>query len=215
MVVELDAQMREQIKQMFAVLEDEVTVHLFVKDEDCLYCNDTTDLVNKVAEISDKVKVEVHKGPLDSGKAKELGVRFHPGIVLHGKDSYKVRFYGIPAGHEFGTFISSIMNVSTGAVPLPPEIIDDIKAIEKPVHIQVFTTPQCVYCPDMVRISHQAAILNPLIEADMIESLEFQEQSVKYAVFGVPKTIFNEKVTADGLIPPDAFVDKLFEAIAE
>jgi predicted DsbA family dithiol-disulfide isomerase len=65
----------------------------------------------------------------------------------------------------------------------------------------------------MTRLAHQAAILNPLIDAEMFESLEMQEEAAKYEVFGVPKTIFNETVSVDGLTPPEMFVEKLFEAI--
>jgi glutaredoxin-like protein len=214
-VVEIDDNTKEQIIELFEPLTEDVTVHLFVRDHDCLYCNDTTALVTQVAALSDKVKVETHKGELDEGKAAEFGVKRVPGIVLHGKDEYKVRFYGIPAGHEFSALIGSIVDVSTGIAPLAPDIIEDIAAIDKPIHIQVFTTPQCPYCPGAVRLAHQAAIINPMIEADMIEALEFQELATKYAVFGVPKSIFNEKTSAEGLTPPEMFVEKLYESIGE
>jgi glutaredoxin-like protein len=215
MVVEIDDALKEQILELFEPLDSPVTIHLFVKDHDCLYCNDTTSLVTQIAELSNKIKVEVHKGDVNQGKALEFGVKHIPSVVLHGKEAYKVRFYGIPAGHEFGALIGSIVDVSTGVVPLPPEIVEDIASIDKPIHIQVFTTPQCPYCPGMVRLAHQAAIVNPKIEADMIEALEFQDLATKYAVFGVPKTIFNEDVSAEGLTPPEMFLDKLFEAIGE
>ncbi|MFX0108811.1 MAG: thioredoxin family protein, partial [Candidatus Hodarchaeota archaeon] len=184
-----------------------------IADHQCLYCNDTRSMVEQVAELSEKVNIEIHKDEIGEGKAKEFGVKRHPAIVLHGRDPYKIRFYGIPAGHEFGALIGSIVDVSTGNPPLTADIIEDIKAIDKPIHIQVFTTPQCPYCPGAVRLAHQAAILNPLIEADMIEALEFQELAQKYEVFGVPKSIFNEKVSAEGLTPPEMFIEKLFEAI--
>ncbi|MHA1909543.1 MAG: protein disulfide oxidoreductase [Candidatus Thorarchaeota archaeon] len=210
--MEMDNTTKEQVKVMFATLEGEVTAHLFVKDHDCLYCGDTADLINQVAELSDKVKVEKHTDAIGEGMAAELGVKHHPTIVLHGKEKYKVRFLGIPAGHEFGALIASIVAVSTGAVPLEDDVIADIKDIDKPLHIQVFSTPQCPYCPNMVRLGHYAAILNPLIEADMVEALEFQDLATKYQVFGVPKTIINETVHLEGAVPPDVFVEKLFEA---
>ena len=127
----------------------------------------------------------------------------------------KIRFYGIAAGHEFGALIGTIVDVSMGTSQLPPDIVEDIEAIDKPIHIQVFTTPQCPYCPGMVRLANQAAIINPLITSDMIESLEFQELAQKYEVFGVPKTIFNEDVSVEGLTPPVMFIEKLYEAIGE
>ncbi len=199
--------------ELFDALEHEVTVHVFVEDHDCLYCGDTQALVENVADLSEKVKVEVHRGPLDSDAAKEMGVRFHPAVVIHGEKPYKIRFYGIPAGHEFGALVGSIVDASKGVTPLPDDVVADIKALDKPVHIQVFTTPTCPYCPGMVRLSHQAAILNPLIEADMIEALEFKDLASKYGVFGVPKTVFNEEVSIEGLTPPEIFVEKLFEAV--
>jgi alkyl hydroperoxide reductase subunit AhpF len=80
------------------------------------------------------------------------------------------------------------------------------------VNIKVFTTPQCPYCPNMVRLAHYAAIINPLIEGEMIESLEFQDLANKYQVFGVPKTIFNENIHLEGAVPPETFVEKLYDA---
>ncbi len=209
----MDEATKEQVRVMFAVLDEPVTIHLFVKDHDCLYCGDTTSLVSMVADLSDKVTVERHTDAIGEGLAKEMGIRAHPTAVLHGKDKYKVRFMGIPAGHEFGALIGSIVAVSTGAVPLEPDLIADIKDIDKPLHIQVFTTPQCPYCPNAVRLAHYAAILNPLIEADMVESLEFQDLATKYQVFGVPKTIINETISIEGAVPPESFVEKLFDAV--
>ena len=204
---------KEQVRVMFATLDHEVTAHLFVKDHDCLYCGDTATLIAQVADLSEKVKVEVHKDNIGEGKAAEFEVTNHPMIILHGKEEYKVRFLGIPAGHEFGALIAGIVAVSTGAVPLQPDVIEDIKSIEKPLHIQVFSTPQCPYCPNMVRLAHYAAILNPLIKADMVEALEFKDLATKYQVFGVPKTIINETVHLDGAVAPEVFVEKLFDAV--
>ncbi|MGY5861918.1 MAG: thioredoxin family protein [Candidatus Thorarchaeota archaeon] len=211
MVVEIDDSMKAEVTEMFQNLDSDVRIHLFVKDHECLYCNDTTALVTQVAELSDKVEVTSHKE--DTVTMDALGVKYHPAIVLHGKGEYKVRFYGIPSGHEFGALIAGIVDVSTGMPPLPPDIVEDIKAIDKSIHIKVFTTPQCPYCSGMVRLAHQAAIINPLIEADMIEALEFQDLTTKYEVFGVPKSIFNETVSVEGLTPPELFVEKLYEAI--
>jgi glutaredoxin-like protein len=213
MVVEMDDATRAQVSEMFEMLTDDVTIHLFTANHDCLYCNDTRDMAEMVAGISDKVTVVEHQGTLASGVAKEFGVEHTPAMVLHGKDPYKIKFYGIPAGHEFAALIGGIVDVSAGVAPLPPDVIEDIKSIDKPIRIRVFVTPQCPYCPGMTRLAHQAAIINPLISGEMFESLEFQEEATRFEVFGVPKTIFNDSVSVDGLTPPEMFVEKLFEAI--
>ncbi|MFX1483210.1 MAG: thioredoxin family protein [Promethearchaeota archaeon] len=212
MVVEMDDATRDQVREMFSELEDDVTIHLFIQNHNCLYCNDVKDLVTQVADLSDKINVSEHKGNLDEKDAQEMGIEHTPAIVLHGKKPYNIKFYGIPAGHEFGALIGTIMDVSKGESPLPTEVIEDIASIEKPINIKVFVTPQCPYCPNMTRLAHQAAIINPLITSEMIESLEFQEETQNYEVFGVPKVILNEKVSIEGLPPMDMFIEKLFEA---
>jgi glutaredoxin-like protein len=213
MVVEMDDATREQVRELFTRIDNEVKVHLFIEEKSCLYCNDVKDMMEQLAELSDKITIIEHRDSLDSDIAKEMGVEYHPAVVLHGKEEYKIKFYGIPAGHEFGALVGSIIDVSTGTAPLPRDVIEDIASIDKPINIKVFVTPQCPYCPDMTRLAHQAAIINPLISSEMIESLEFQQLTAKYEVFGVPKVIINETTTIDGLPPVQMFVEKLFEAI--
>jgi len=212
MVVEIDEPTKQQLLHILGGLDQEVTIHLFTEGTECLFCNDTSDLVNKVSALSEKIRVVPHQGPQKKGK-NPFGVQRTPAIVMHGAKEYKVKFYGIPVGHEFGAFVTGIVDVSTGASALAPDIAEDIKAIAKPINVKVFTTPQCPYCPQMVRLTWQAAILNPLIEGEVYESLEFQDLVTRYEVFGTPKTVINEKFVLEGLAPPGMFVDKLYEAI--
>ncbi|MFO7837540.1 MAG: thioredoxin family protein [Candidatus Thorarchaeota archaeon] len=212
MVIEMDEETRKQVEERFQTLDGKVSMHLFVESQDCLYCSDAKELASKIAELSEKIELTEHDLPEANDVASEMGIRFTPAIVLHGKEEYNLRFYGIPAGHEFGALISDIVDVSTESVQLPEEMIADIEAINQKVHIQVFTTPQCPYCPNVVRLAHQAAIINLKIESDMIEALEFKDLAQRYEVFGVPKTIFNEVLSAEGNITPEEFVDKLYEA---
>jgi glutaredoxin-like protein len=212
LVVEIDEPTKQQLQQILSGLDQDVTLHLFTEGAECLFCNDTKDLVNKIAALSGKIKVEPHEGLPKKGKSP-FGIQRTPAIVMHGAKEYKVRYFGIPVGHEFGAFVTGIVDVSTGASALASDIAEDIKAIAKPVNVKVFTTPQCPYCPQMVRLTWQAAILNPLIEGEVYESLEFQDLVKRYDVYGTPKTIINEKVILEGLAPPAMFVDKLYEAV--
>ncbi len=212
MVVEIDDETKEQVMQVFEGLNHDVTLHVFIEGQKCLYCNDVRSMAEQIADLSDKISVAIHEDTLGKGKAEEFGVERVPATVVHGAEDYKIRFYGIAAGHEFGALIGTIVDVSSGTSQLPVDIVEDIRTIDKPVHIQVFTTPQCPYCPGMVRLANQAALLNPLISSDMVESLEFRELTEKYQVFGVPKTVLNEVVSVEGLTPPEMFIEKLYEA---
>jgi glutaredoxin len=84
--------------------------------------------------------------------------------------------------------------------------------IDKPLHLQVFVTPTCPYCPKAVRMAHKAAIENENITADMVEAAEFPHLSMRYNVRGVPRTVIGEDFPIEGAVPEMAFVEKVMEA---
>ena len=88
-----------------------------------------------------------------------------------------MRFYGIPAGYEIHSLISSVRELSGIPADLPREIEERIAALEKDVHIRVFVTPTCPYCPGAVITGHRLAMLNERISADAIEANSFPEES--------------------------------------
>ncbi len=57
------------------------------------------------------------------------------------------------------------------------------------------------------------AIENELIRADMIEATEFPELSQRYAVYGVPLTVANEKVRFEGGAPEPYFIPSLLQQL--
>lgn len=134
-------------------------------------------------------------------------------ISIIGEKDYGVKFYGIPSGYEFTTLIQDILEVSKGETGLSEESKKEIAKIDKPLHIQVFVTPTCPYCPSAVHLAHQAAIENENIKADMIEAIEFPQLSQKYNVSGVPKTVINGKYEFVGAMPEEAFVQELKAAL--
>jgi glutaredoxin-like protein len=139
----------------------------------------------------------------------------HPAIVVEGQAKGLIRFYGIPSGYEFGSLIESIiMSSKSDGVDLDPELIEEIRAIDKPLHLQVFVTPTCPYCPTAVLSAFKLAMLNENIIADMVEATEFQELSMKYHVQGVPKTVINDDWDVIGGVPTQTLMAKVREALA-
>ncbi len=57
------------------------------------------------------------------------------------------------------------------------------------------------------------AIENPLVRADMIEASEFPELSQRYAVYGVPLTVANDKIRLEGGAPEGYFVPRLMQEL--
>jgi len=127
---------------------------------------------------------------------------------------YGIRFYGIPSGYEFMSLLEDIVDVSNGSHGFGEQEMKEIESIDKPVHIKVFVTPVCPYCPSAVRIAHRLAIANSNIKADMIEVTEFPYLGNKYNVRGVPKSVINENWSLEGAVPEHIFISKVKESIA-
>ncbi len=89
---------------------------------------------------------------------------------------------------------------------------EKIGGIDKPVHIQVFATLTCPYCPAAVEMAHKLALESEYITSDMIESAEFPHLVNKYGVMGVPKVVINEEFGFEGALPESSFVDEVMKA---
>jgi protein-disulfide isomerase len=65
--------------------------------------------------------------------------------------------------------------------------------LDKPLHLQVFVTPTCPYCPRAVLLAHQMAMENPvMIRAEGVEATEFPDLANRFHVRGVPQTVIND-----------------------
>jgi alkyl hydroperoxide reductase subunit AhpF len=99
-------------------------------------------LVEELAALDGKLSAESYNFVLDTDKVKELGIARIPAVaVLGAEKDYGVRFYGIPAGYEFGTLVDLILDVSSGQSGLSEQTRAALAQVTTPVHLQVFSTP--------------------------------------------------------------------------
>jgi len=179
---------------------DPVKLKIFTEPEHCVFCNSVIELANKLVEINPKVQLDVCGCNAEHPTSKQYRVDKHPAIIIHGKEEFNVRWFGIPIGFEFSIFIQDIVTASVGEPELDESIKTILKAIDRPVNIQVFTIPMCPKCPYMVRAAHDFAFFNKNITADAVDAYEFRELASKWHVLETPRTVINEKVEFAGVI---------------
>jgi len=204
----------QTIKEMFSRLKKDVTIINFTQELECQYCKETYQLINEIASVSDKIKVEQYNFQVDKEKVKEFDIKRIPATVIKGKDDEGIRFYGIPAGYEASAFIESIIMVSQGKADLSMDSQVLLKPVSTPVHIQVFTTPTCPHCPGAVITGNKLALGNKNIVCDMVEVSEFPELAHKYGVSGVPQIVINEEISFTGNLPEPAYIKHVLKAAA-
>jgi len=129
------------IQTRFEELVNPVTVVNFTQELECQFCRETRQLMEEVAGLSKKLKLQVHNFQVDKEEAKKYSIDKIPATVIVGKKDYGIRFFGIPSGYEFGNLIEAIIMVSKGDSGLEPETRDALSKLHDPVHLQVFVTP--------------------------------------------------------------------------
>lgn len=208
---------REHIKNEFAGLENPVKVLVFTQPMECQYCAETRQLAEEISELSDQIALEVYDFEADEEIAQKYNVDKIPAtVILRDGDTpkdYGIRFFGIPSGYEFATLIEDIKMVASGESGLSEETKAQVAEITTPVHMQVFVTPTCPYCPRAVLLAHQLAMESDMFRGDMVEAIEFPHLSNKYEVHGVPRTVINEDVHLEGAAPEPMVMAKVMEAI--
>lgn len=209
----INEEQREQLKERFKELDGDVKIIVFTQENECQYCEETKQLMEDVASLSDKIAIEAYDFAEDKDKVEKYMIDKVPATVIEGEKDYGIRFYGIPAGHEFVSLVNSIELVATGESGLSEETKTALGQLKDGLHIQVFITLTCPYCPGAVEIAHKMAIESELITADMVESAEFPDLGEKYNVMAVPKVVVNEDTQFEGALPEGEFVENVMKAL--
>ena len=214
----LNDQIRDQVRNEFDALTGEVKLVLFTQKMECQYCSETRELAEELAGLTDKIAIEIFDFEDDQEAVETYNIDKIPAMaIVKGGDEpqdYGIRLYGIPSGYEFSTLLEDILMVSSGDSGLSDQTKTELAELTTPLHLQVFVTPTCPYCPRAVRLAHMMAMESHLVTGDMVEAIEFPHLSNKYNVMGVPRTVINEHAYLEGAAPEAMLMAKVREAIA-
>jgi glutaredoxin-like protein len=132
---------RTVIETRFEELVHPVKLINFTQEVECLYCAETSTLMQEIAGLSDKITVETRDFLADKDLVQKYSIDKIPGTVVAGDKDYGIRFFGIPTGYEFGTLIEDIIMVSKRDSGLDTGTREALAKLGEPVQLQVFVTP--------------------------------------------------------------------------
>jgi glutaredoxin-like protein len=132
---------RKTIQSWFEKLRDPVRLVMFTQEHECEFCQQTREMAEEIAALSDKVSVEVYDFVADEVQVKAYGIDKIPAIAILGEKDYGVRYYGFPGGYEFTSLVEDMIDISTGEHGLSEATLQHLAKLTTPVHLQVFVTP--------------------------------------------------------------------------
>jgi alkyl hydroperoxide reductase subunit AhpF len=139
----LSAQDEQTLTQHLAAIHQPVTLLLFTQtiggSESGAVAKQVLD---EIARLNDQITVVDKNVILDVDDRDKYSIDRSPAIVIlaDGKDT-RMRMLGAPTGYEFVGLVEAILLAGTGNLDLQEDTLKLIAAVDKPTHIQVFSTP--------------------------------------------------------------------------
>jgi alkyl hydroperoxide reductase subunit AhpF len=133
---------QEKLRESFTEMTTPVRLLFFTQALDCEPCLQTRQILDEFPALSDKIAIEEVNFVLDKDTAARYAVDRVPAIALLGQtEDSRIRFLGTPSGYEFISLVQAILLVGGAGSSLTEENRKRIAAVDKPVTMQVFTTP--------------------------------------------------------------------------
>lgn len=180
----INGEIRTQLKGLFTRFEHSVKIKA-VLDESKL---------GKEMEGFLKELMEL-EGPLSFEKQMPKGDEQAPYMELinEKEEETGIRFYAVPGGHEFNSFIIALYNVAGPGQEVDPTLLENIKKIDKKTNLKVLVSLSCTMCPETVMSAQRTAALSENIEAQMFDLAHFPQLKEKYKVMSVPCLVVNDE----------------------
>ncbi len=145
-------------------------------------------LLNQIAMLSPKVSVI----------ERDDGERQPSFSIAAAGEPARVRFAGIPLGHEFSSLVLALLQVGGHPPKLEPELIEQIQALEGEHHFETYMSLSCQNCPEVVQSLNLMAALNPRITHVTIDGALFQDEVQQRQIMAVPSVFRNGQPFGQG-----------------
>lgn len=194
----LDANIATQLKSYLQNIKR--PIELIAALDDGGKATEMRDLLQEVAGMSDQISF-IEDADSDSRK---------PSFQIKQPDGdEKIRFAGIPMGHEFTSLVLALLHVGGHPTKLDGEVIEQIKNLEGEFHFETYISLSCQNCPEVVQALNVMAVHNPNISHTMIDGALYQEEVDKRQIMAVPSVYLNGESFGQGRMSLPEIIAKL------
>ena len=198
----LDANLK---KQLDTYLENIVKpIEISVSVDDIPKGKELYELAAEIAEMSGKISLA------DAADKRTPSM----GSAAAGEQA-RVRFAGIPMGHEVTSLVLALLQAGGHPSKADPALLEQIRNLEGEFHFETYISLSCQNCPDVVQALNLMATLNPNITNVMIDGALFKDEVEGRQIMAVPTVFLNGEHFGQGRMTLAEIVNKVDSGAAE
>jgi alkyl hydroperoxide reductase subunit F len=163
-------------------------------------------LVQDIAGLSDKVSWR---------ETSDSALRTPSFAINRIGSDMKIRFAGLPMGHEFTSLILALLQAGGHPAKEEAELLEQIKSLDGEYNFVTYISLSCHNCPDIVQALNLMAVLNPKVSATMVDGGMFQDEVDEKKIMAVPTIYLNGEHFSQGRMSLAEIVGKLDTKSAE
>jgi NADH-dependent peroxiredoxin subunit F len=195
----LDPKLTSALRAHFARIERPVEIAASLGEDDA--SRELAALLEEVAALHPALRLR--RAPAASG---ERAPSF--AVASEGAPA-RVRFAGVPGGHEFTSFVLALLQAGGVAPKLEPALIEPIRGLSGELVFETFVSLSCQVCPEVVQALNALAALNPNVRHTMIDGAHFPAEVEARGVLAVPSVFLNGRLFSQGGVSLEALLEKL------
>ena len=204
----MDQGLKDQLAGIFGRMEKKVTIRA-VADLSGEKDREMASFLRAIVSVSPNLELELY-GPDEADQVPELNTAGLPVTGLYKDGAYgRAAFHGVPGGREINSFVLAVYNLAGPGQEVPKGTRKKIERLDKKANIKICVSLACHHCPLVVTACQQIAILNPNIEAEMIDAALYDDLVAQYDIKRVPMMIINDSRIVMGSKTMDEIVTLL------
>jgi alkyl hydroperoxide reductase subunit F len=196
----LDDDLKVQLRSYLGLLKHPVVLTAAL--DESAASDELRSLLRDLAEASPLVRVEQLSG--DAGEVRRPSFAVHlPG------EAPRVRFAGLPLGHEFTSLVLALLHVSGHPPKVSDEALKQIEALQGPLHFVTYFSQSCQNCPDVVQALNLIAARNADVTHTAVDGALFRAEVEERQVLAVPTLYLNGERLGQGRMELEELLAKI------
>ena len=194
----LDSTLKTQLQGYLARVTQDIQINLNLDDSPA--AKEMRELLEEVAALTPHIKLAT----IDDNSLRK------PSFAIQRIGSHtKLRFAGIPMGHEFTSFVLALLQAGGHPPKVDESVIEQIKSLQGEFNFVSYISLTCQNCPDVVQALNLMAIINPSISHTMVDGALFQQEVEEKQIMAVPTVLLNDAPFGQGRMLIEEILAKL------